>query len=106
MIACTLNSLVDVQDVNISKLWWEIHEQVMAGNSTFLWFHHLTVNVIVSFTSCVFYSIKHNLHFYTICVVLSSTCLKHKYQNILKLMKARSSFLISCQFYLYERDDT
>ena len=38
MIACTLNSLVTVQDVSISKLWWEIHKQVMAGNSTFLCF--------------------------------------------------------------------
>ena len=71
MIACTLNSLVNVQDVSISKLWWEIHKQVMAGNSTFLWFHHLTANVIVSSTSCVFYSIKHYLHLYTICAVLS-----------------------------------
>ena len=72
MIACTLNSLVNVQDVSISKLWQEIQKQVMAGNSTFLWFHHLTANVIFSFTSCVFYAIKHTLHFYTICVVVST----------------------------------
>ena len=62
MIACTLNSLVTVQDVSISKLWWEIHKQVMAGNSKFLWFLCLTTNVIASFTSCVFYSIKHKLY--------------------------------------------
>ena len=61
MIAYTLNSLFTVQDVSISKLWWEIHKQVMAGNSTFLWFLCLTTNVIASFTFCVLYSIKCNL---------------------------------------------
>ena len=62
MIAYTLNSLVTVQDVSISKLWQEIHKQVMAGNSKFLWFLCLTTNVIASFTSCVFYSIKCKLY--------------------------------------------
>ena len=66
MIAFTLNPLVTVQDVSISKLWWEIHRQVMAGNGKFLWLFCLTTNVIASFTSCVFYSIKRtfylNLH--------------------------------------------
>ena len=61
MIAYTLNSLVNVQDVSISRLWWEIHKQVMAGNNTFLWFLCLTTNVIASLTSCVLYSIKCNL---------------------------------------------
>ena len=61
MIAYTLNSLVNVQGASISNLWWEIHKQVMAGNSTFLWFLCLTTNVIASFTSSVFYSIKCNL---------------------------------------------
>ena len=61
MIAYTLNSLVNVQDVSISKLLQVIHKQVMAGNNTFLWFLCLTTNVIASFTSCVLYSIKRNL---------------------------------------------
>ena len=69
MIACTLNSLVTIQDVSISNLWWEIHTQAMAGNSTFLWFLCLTIIVIASFTSCVLYSIKPNL---VICSIPSS----------------------------------
>ena len=60
-----------VQGADIDKLWWEIHKQDMAGNSTFLWFLSLTTNVINSFTSCVFYSTKCNLHIYAICVVRS-----------------------------------
>ena len=68
MIACALNLLVNVQDVSINKLWQEIHEQVIAGNSTFLWFLCLTTNVIASFTSCVFYLIKYHL---VICYIQS-----------------------------------
>ena len=70
MIACTLNSLFNVQGASISNLWWEIHKQVMAGNSTFLWFLSLTTNVIASFTSYVLCSIKHNL---VICYI-RNTC--------------------------------
>ena len=68
MTACALNWLVAVQGASISKLWWEIHKQVMAGNSTFLWFLCLTTNVIASFISCVLCSIKCNL---VICYIQS-----------------------------------
>ena len=71
MIACTLNWLVNVQGASISNLWWEIHKQVMAGNSTFLWFLCLTTNVIASFTSCVLCSIKCNLVICYICNIHS-----------------------------------
>ena len=59
--------MVTVQGASVSNLWWEIHKQVMAGNSTFLWFLCLTTNVIASFTSCVLCSIKHNLVICYIC---------------------------------------
>ena len=67
MIAYTLNWLVNAQGKSISNLWWEIHKQIMAGNSTFLWFLCLTTKVIASFTSCVLCSIKRNLEICYIC---------------------------------------
>ena len=74
MIAYTLNSLVNVQGASISNLWQEIHKQVVAGNSTFLWFLCLTTNAIASFISCVFCSIKCNL---VICYICNTSDFKY-----------------------------